>query len=603
MDVKGVTGARWVLKSGLQTHSVEEIMRVGRVSPLLAQLLAIRGIAPADVESFITPEFSDIKPPEALPAIADAVNLIVDAIESKRRIAIYGDYDVDGITSIAILSRIFDLAGARHQFYIPHRVEEGYGLQSAAVEQLADEGVELLITVDCGISASEPVRMAKSRGLRVIITDHHQLPPELPPADVIVHPLVGADGTLKDLCAAGVVLKLAWGLAQRLSKARKVDGAYREVLLEATALAALGTIADVVPLIGDNRVTVTYGLKALRQWRSPGIDALSAICRRSGFGGRVDDEYIGFSIAPRLNAAGRMGHAREALELLLTADADIAASLAEELDRLNRQRQKTEREMFGRAVEMISSLPQVPECIVVHDEAWHPGVAGIVASRLVEHFGRPAFVLCRDGNVFSGSARGMAGFDVHAAIASAHRWIISGGGHSAAGGVKVSAENMIPFTEALARYTAEVIPEGGFVKTVEVDALLEADQIGPSLLFDLEKLAPFGMGNRRPRFLLPASVVDSPPRLCGLGGRTVQLTLRIGGRLIQAVGFRLGTLSSDLRRGMSIDAVVEFRPSLESRAHRPEFRLLDFRYSPAAVADSPARKSEAPVEALNPTAR
>lgn len=563
-------------------------MRVGRCSSLLAQLLAIRGIAPADVESFLSPDFSDIKPPEALPAIADAVNLIVDAIESKRRIAIYGDYDVDGITSIAILSRIFNLAGARHQFYIPHRVEEGYGLQAAAVEQLAGEGVELLITVDCGISTPEPVRMAKSRGMRVIITDHHQLPPELPPADVMVHPLVGADGTLKDLCAAGVVLKLAWGLAQRLSQAHKVTGAYREVLLEATALAALGTIADVVPLIGDNRVTVTYGLKALRQWRSPGIDALSAICRRSGFGGRVDDEYIGFAIAPRLNAAGRMGHAREALELLLTADADTAASLAEELDRLNRQRQKTEREMFGRALEMISSLPQVPECIVVHDEAWHPGVAGIVASRLVEHFGRPAFVLCRDGDVFSGSARGMEGFDVHAAIASAHRWIISGGGHSAAGGVKLGAENMIPFTEALARYTARVVPEGGFVKTVEVDALLEADQIGPSLLSDLEKLAPFGMGNRRPRFLLPAAVIDSPPRLCGLGGRTVQLTLRTGGRLIQAVGFRLGTLSADLRRGMSIDAVVEFRPSLESRAHRPEFRLLDFRHSPVAAADSPA---------------
>ena len=583
MDVKGVTGARWVPKAGLQAQPVEEIMQVGRCSSLLAQLLAIRGIAPADVESFISPEFSDIKPPEALPAIADAVHLIVNAIESNRRIAIYGDYDVDGITSIAILSRIFDLAGARHQFYIPHRIEEGYGLQSAAVEQLAGQGVELLITVDCGISTPEPVQIAKSRGMRVIITDHHQLPPQLPPADVIVHPLVGTDGTLKDLCAAGVVLKLAWGLAQRLSKAAKVEGAFREVLLEATALAALGTIADVVPLIGDNRVTVTYGLKALRQLRSPGIDALSAICRSSGFSGRVDDEYIGFAIAPRLNAAGRMGHAREALELLLTRDADVAGRLAQELDRLNRQRQKTEREMFSRAVEIISALPQVPGCIVVHDEAWHPGVAGIVASRLVEHFGRPAFVLCRDGDVFSGSARGMAGFDVHAAIASAHRLIISGGGHPAAGGVKLLAENLIPFTEALARYTARVIPEGGFVKTVEIDAGLGADQIGPSLLADLEKLAPFGMGNRRPRFLISGAVIDSPPRLCGLGGRTVQLNLRVGRHVLQAVGFQLGKLSSELRRGMSIDAVVEFRSSLESRDHRPAFRLLDFR----CLAESP----------------
>jgi single-stranded-DNA-specific exonuclease len=277
-----------------------------------------------------------------------------------------------------------------------------------------------------------------------------------------------------------------------------------------------------------------------------------------------------------------MGHAREALELLLTADPQRAAALADELDRQNRQRRTTERDMFLQAQELVAALPHLPPCIVVHDPSWHPGVAGIVASRLVEHFTRPSFVLCRDGDVLSGSARAIGNFDVHAAITQAHRWIISGGGHAAAGGVRLRVENLTPFAEALTEYARQVMPDDGFAKILEIDASLTPDQLTPSLLTDLEKLAPFGMGNRRPRFLISDAVIDAPPRLVGVSGRTLQLTLRLGGRLVHAVGFRLGSFAADLRRGMSIDAVVEFRSSQDSRNHKPEFRLLDFR--PASTA-------------------
>ncbi len=582
-DAKGMSGACWIEKSGAPTDLTDAIARTANCSPLLAKLLALRGITPPEVAGFLSPGFADIKPPESFPAIARAVDLICDAAERRQLIAIYGDYYVDGITSIAILSKILSLAGARHQFYIPHRVDEGYGLQCSAVEQLAAQGVQLLITVDCGVTATEAVGRAKSLSMRVIITDHHQLSGEPTAADVTVHPQMGADASVAHLCGAGIALKLAWALARRLCESEKVTDPFRSVLMEATALAALGTIADVAPLTGDNRIMVKYGLKALRQINSPGLTALAQVARRAGPVAAVDDEYIGFSLAPRLNAAGRMGHAREALELLMTQDAPTAGKLAAELDKLNRQRQQADRKIFLHAEEMVLAMPDLPPCIMVYHESWHAGVVGIVAARLVDRFARPAFVLRRDGDMLSGSARGLPGFDVHAAIEKARQWIISGGGHAAAGGVKLSVSHFGRFTETVNQYATEVMPAGGFVRSIAWDASLNADDINADLLTQVEQLAPFGAGNPRPKFLITQAVIDAPPHRMGVGGRTLGLRLRVGGRLIEAVGFGLGTIGADLRRGSTIDAVVEFRPSQESRYRRPEFRLLDFRPVSASV--------------------
>ncbi len=587
-DAKGLSGARWIKKSGAAPDQVTDIMRAARCPPLLAKLLALRGITPVEVERFLAPGFADIQPPESFPAIAAAVDLIMDAIAQDKLIAIYGDYDVDGITSTAILSKILNLTGARHQYYIPHRVDEGYGLQRAAIEHLADQGVHLLITVDCGVTAVEEVKLAKTRSMRVIITDHHQLSGESIAADVIVHPQMGADAAVANLCGAGIALKLAWALARRHCQSERVTDACRAVLMEATALASLGTIADVAPLTGDNRIMVKYGLKALGQINSPGLSALARIAHRSGTPASSSDEYIGFSLAPRLNAAGRMDHAREALELLMTQDAQRAESLAASLDTLNRQRQQTDRKIFLHAEQMVLALPALPPCIILHHESWHAGVVGIVASRLVDRFARPAFVLRRDGDILAGSARGLSGFDVHASIQKARPWIISGGGHAAAGGVRLLVSNFEPFVSAVQQYAAEVMPHDGFIKSISIDAELTAENITSELLADVEKLAPFGAGNPRPKFMLVGAVIDAPPHRMGLGGRTIGLRLRLGGRLIEAVGFGLGALAAELRRGMSIDAVVEFRPSQESRYHRPELRLLDFRVLPQAVDREPA---------------
>jgi single-stranded-DNA-specific exonuclease len=575
-DAKGVSGARWIEQAVPSVELIRDIMGAGNCSPLLARLLALRGIAPAEVTGFLNPGFSDIKPPEAFSAMASAVDLIMDAVEQKKQIAIYGDYDVDGITSIAILSKIFSLIGARHQFYIPHRLDEGYGLQCAAVDQLADQGVNLLITVDCGVTATDAVGRAKARGMSVIVTDHHQLSGLPAEADVIIHPQVAADAAVRHLCGAGIALKLAWAVARRFCQSDRVTDAFRAALMESTALAALGTIADVASLTGDNRITVKYGLKALRQISNPGLAALARVANRVGASAAVNDEYIGFSLAPRLNAAGRMGHAREALELLMTLDMHAADALAQQLDKFNRQRQETERKIVDHAEEMVLAMAAVPPCIILFHESWHAGVVGIVASRLVDRFARPVFILRREGNTLSGSARGLPGFDVHAAIEKARPWIISGGGHAAAGGVKLAVDNFEPFSRVIGEYAAEVMPAGGFIKSISVDAMLGAGDISGDLMRDIEKLAPFGAGNPRPKFILAGAVIDAPPHRMGVNGRTLGLRLRTGGRLVEAVGFGLGLAGADLRKGMTLDTVVEFRPAQESRYHRPEFRLLDF---------------------------
>lgn len=574
MDATGISGARWEMPGEPSVDAIRAMVVQAHCTPLVASLLLGRGISAQSAKSFLSPSFNELSPPESLSGISSAVELIVDCISRNGLIAIYGDYDVDGITSIAILSQLLNLAGARHQYYIPHRIDEGYGLQIPAIDQLADQGVNLLITVDCGISAVEAVQHANARSLCVIITDHHEPPAALPSAAAIVHPRVDSPSAYPQLCGAGVAHKLAWALSRRLCQSQKVSEPFRQVLLEATALAALGTIADVVPLTGDNRILVKYGLKALGQIHMPGLTALAELAQNQN--GRVDGEYVGFSIAPRLNAAGRMGHAREALELLLSDNPTRAAELAAELDKLNRRRQQTDRKITEQAHARVAAMPALPSAIVVYDESWHAGVVGIVASRLVERFARPAFVFQQDGDLLSGSARGLPGFDVHAAIEHARHLIISGGGHAAAGGVKLRRENIAGFIDCLEKFAASVMPRGGFTKTLSIDAIMKSDEVDAQALHEIENMAPFGAANPRPRFLIQDAVIDSPPRLIGASGRTVALRLRIGNQVFDAVGFGLGTHATILKRGAKVAAVVEFKPSGESRFRKLQFRLLDF---------------------------
>ena len=388
---------KWVVAEPA-ADEIGSLSRVLSCSPVIAQMLFNRGITtPEQAAAFLHPEFKNLCSPKLLPNMDKAAERIAQAVREKQKIVLYGDYDVDGITGTTMLWHTLRAAGADVSTYIPHRVDEGYGLNTAAITQLVEGGAKLIVTIDCGISGIEPIAAAQAAGVDVIVSDHHEIPAILPNAHAIVHPrLEGSAYPNPDLCGAGVAFKLAWCICQKLSNAEKVTAPYRALLVEFAALAALGTIADVVPLVGENRILVKHGLTQLARTGSAGLVALMDAAGY-GDGRKLDTIAVGFALAPRLNAAGRMGHASEAVELLTTATPERAAEIAKFLEAQNRQRQATERQILIQAREQIAAhmaaSSVLPHVIVVEHASFHAGVVGIVASRIVDQFHRPTFVL------------------------------------------------------------------------------------------------------------------------------------------------------------------------------------------------------------------
>ena len=426
-----------------------------RVSPLTAHVLIARGYDSSEkAAGFLDPRLADLHDPELLPGVAEAADRIVAAIKSGRRITIYGDYDVDGVTATALLWHCLKLAGGNVDYYIPSRLEEGYGLNEEAVRQLhADDPNRLLVTVDCGISSIQEAAVAKSLGLELIVTDHHQLADTLPEAACLIHPrLPGGSYPFGDLCGVGVAFKLAWGICQRLGDGKKASPRMREFLKGAVGLAAIGTVADVVPLVGENRILTRYGLRSLVEQASPGLKALlkvAGIDRNSSL--EADD--IGFAIAPRINAAGRLGQARLAVELLTSDNADRVSTLADYLEQLNKNRRTVERRIFVQAKELVEAhqeWAEQPALVLAHHD-WHAGVIGIVANRVAEHFSKPTFLISlnTETNVGQGSGRTFAGFNLHAALTRCADYLNTYGGHQAAAGLRINADRVDAFREAL----------------------------------------------------------------------------------------------------------------------------------------------------------
>ncbi|MDA1015656.1 MAG: DHH family phosphoesterase [Planctomycetota bacterium] len=359
-----------------------------KVSPLIAQVLISRGYEHTDVaHSFLHANMMELHPPELLPGVTEAAELVVAAMTAGRRITIYGDYDVDGVTATSLLWHCLTLNSAKVDYYIPSRLDEGYGINSAAIRQLHEEDPDrLLISVDCGIASVKEAQLATDLGLDLIITDHHNMASELPNALCLVHPrLPGGSYPFPDLCGVGVAFKLAWAVCQKLGDGKKASPRMREFLTSAVGLTAIGTVADVVPLLDENRVIVKYGLLGLMKRSSIGLKTLMRVAGlEQNKTLRADD--IGFGVAPRINAAGRMGQARLAVELLTTDDQERASQLAEYLDKLNKTRRTVERKIFKHAKELVEANPEWADApaLVLADEDWHAGVIGIVASRVVE---------------------------------------------------------------------------------------------------------------------------------------------------------------------------------------------------------------------------
>jgi single-stranded-DNA-specific exonuclease len=524
---------------------VASLERSAGVPPLVATLLAGRGVTdPAAVKSFLSGSLADLRDPDSLAGVAEAADRILAAVRAGRRIVIYGDYDADGMSATAILVGCLEAVAdaAAPTWYVPDRLEEGYGLNAGALERLATDGAQLVVTVDCGIASVAEAERARELGIELIVTDHHAFGERLPAADVLVHPrLPGAEAPFGELCGAGVAFKLAWAIATRASGSRQVTPRLREMLLRSIGLAALGTVADVVPLIDENRLLVRHGLECLRQRGGAGIGRLielAGLTERS----RLESEDVAFKLAPRLNAAGRMGHAARGVELLTTHDTARAIALADYLHELNAQRETTERSIVLAATKQATERfdPEADAALVLADRGWQAGVIGIVAGRLAERWHRPVVMIAQDPlgtRPATGSVRSVPGFDVHAALQACREHLVACGGHAAAAGLRIEDAAIEAFREAFrAEVDRRLAPD---LRRAELTLDGETTIAGLTLdaVEQIEQLAPFGQGNRRPVLCASRVALAEPPRTMGGGARHLALRLVQHGAPIRGVAF------------------------------------------------------------------
>ncbi|MCP4375248.1 MAG: single-stranded-DNA-specific exonuclease RecJ [bacterium] len=555
--------SRWEIAPAFD--GAEALGRSLRVHPLVAQVLHNRGLDdPVLAAKFLDPKLNDLHDPELLSGAVEASNRIAQAVSSGKKIVIYGDYDVDGITAAAILHAVLRMVGANVDYYVPHRLEEGYGLNIDAIDKLIADGAEMIVTVDCGITAVEPVTRAVNAGVEVIVTDHHSVGSELPPAGTIVHPsLAGSEYPNANLAGAGVAFKLAWQVGRSICGSNRVDEKMRQFLLDATCFAALGTIADVVPLLGENRVLATYGLKGLMGTSHVGLQALMASA--GVIGEKLDAYHVGFVLGPRLNSAGRMGHARLAVEMLTGASLERCTEIAQYLEQQNIERRKVQNEISDQAIEMVESNQLAADgrnAIVVGSENWHGGVIGIVASRLVDRFNRPAIVFSFSDDQAKGSARSIDGFNMHTALTACQEHIEGFGGHAMAAGLTLNREKFDAFSDAFVSYASSHISGEQMTPVLKIDAVVPLASLSYDTVRNLSKMAPFGRGNEAPIVVVKGCRSLTPPKRIGRSGTTISMTLGHESASMRAVGFQMGDLADALVGVNAID--VAFEPQLNT---------------------------------------
>jgi single-stranded-DNA-specific exonuclease len=523
--------------------AVAALERSAGVPSLVAALLVARGVTqPDEVKAFLSGGLTDLRDPETLPGVPEAADRILAAVKAGRQIVVYGDYDADGMTATAILVGCLEALDANPRWYVPNRFEEGYGLNAEALEKLAAEGARLVVTVDCGIASVAEAARARDLGLELIVTDHHSFADTLPEADVLVHPrLPGTAYPFGELCGAGVAFKLAWAIATRASGSKQVTPRLREMLLRGIGLATLGTVADVVPLLDENRIIVRRGLECLRSRGGPGLAKLLELAslheKRT-----LESEDVAFRLAPRLNAAGRFGEAAKGIELLTTADTARAESLASYVHELNSRRETEERSILLAATKQALEQfdPEADAALVLADRGWNAGVVGIVAGRLAERFHRPVVVIAQgahEGLVASGSVRSVPGFDVHAALMPCRGLLVTCGGHAAAAGLRVEEGRIDAFRAAFLAEVASRMPAELRRAQLALDGETTLAGLSLHAVEQIEQLAPFGQGNRRPVLCASRVALAEPPRAIGGGGRHLSMRLVQHGTKIRGVAF------------------------------------------------------------------
>ncbi len=514
--------------------------------------------------------------------LSEAVDRLLEAAKNREKIVIHGDFDVDGITATAVMLNILDALDADVGSVIPHRQQDGYGLNEETIRRLAKEQVELLVSVDCGITSVAEVALAKELGLDVIIIDHHEPPSVLPVADVVVNPKQPeCKYKFKEMAAVG----LAFCVAQALGAKAGLE----KVALEQLDLVALGTVADVVPLIGENRALVAQGLRQLREKPRLGLAQLLEVSGLTPEG--LTAGHLGFALAPRLNAAGRLKSADVGLQLLRTNDLADARRIADELNRLNRERRQIEEKMMAEAIKMIEAS-QLGSTIVLAAEGWHDGVKGIVASRLVERYSRPTIMFSIKDGLYMGSARSIAALDIHEALGACSEWLVRWGGHKGAAGMTVAADNWEAFREGFEAVVAKTLDGVDFVEPVAIDLELLGEDINERFVEELDRLAPFGKGNPTPVFSLHNVAANDYRDLSG--GRHLRFLAQIGGVVTEAVAFRIDPDGILNKRKPVLDIALqlgirEFRGRSEL-----QFKVIDARAPKNAASATDGVKVEVP---------
>ncbi len=534
-------------------------------SPLTAMILSARGIQePEQAKQYIGCSAA-LLDPFTMTDMEKGVARIRTALERGEKIAVFGDYDVDGITATCLLTDFLRSRGASCTPYIPGRLEEGYGLNPIAIRQLAQQGVKLIVTVDCGITAMEQAQLCRQMGMELVITDHHECKPQLPDAVAVIDPHRHDGGYAhKDLSGVGVAFKLA----------AAVCGSQEQVLHTYSDMVCLGTVADVMPLRGENRVFVSCGLEAIRTRPRPGIAALMEQCGCDRAG--ISASSVGYILAPRINAAGRMGKIDLAVELFLTQDPDRAQALAKGLCELNRERQAVESEIYETAVSMLPEGVQ-PPALVLADESWHQGVVGIVASRIAEECCCPTFLICLDGEHGKASSRSYGGFNLFASLTSLSHLLESYGGHELAAGFTIHRSQIPAFREAISALAAQYYSDDMPKAVLEADCVISPELLTLTNVEKLEALEPCGNGCPKPVLVMENMVIE---RLAAVGGgRHLRLWLRSGHYHFQAIFFSTTAQAASVQQGETVD--VAFSPQInEYRSQRTvQMNLLDIRPS------------------------
>ena len=576
---------RWRIHSH-DPQRVSHLERAAGIPAVVAQLLLARGIDdPNTIRDFLAVKLSDLRDPVLLPGVPEAAKLLAKAVADKRRVCVYGDYDADGMTATSILLLTLQTVGANVTYYVPSRMEEGYGLNSDALRNLAAEGVQTVVTVDCGITSVAEAEVARSLGVELIITDHHEMTDQLPAADVLVHPrLPGHSYPFAGLAGAGVAFKLAWALCQEITGERRVGDRMRNLLLQVLGLAAIGTVADVVPLVDENRILVTHGLNSLKQFPTLGMKELMRVTGLEEKP-RLSSEDIGFTLGPRLNAAGRLGQAQLAIELLTTGSTERAVALAEYLHQLNDSRVSLERSVYLAANKQATEEfdPVGDAALVLAGVGWHPGVIGIVAGRLAEKFNRPTVVISQDEvgvKPGTGSARSVPGFALHTALAACTQHLIAHGGHAAAAGLKVEDAKLDAFRQDFIEYAASELAQGERVAELRIDAETTLSLLTTQAVNQIEQLAPFGQGNQRPVMCTTGVRLVEPPQRMGGGGRHLSMKLEQHGVKLRAVAFGKGDWADEMA-DITSPVSLAFQPVINSfrGRHSVELHVSDWQIS------------------------